>query len=62
MAAEVWTIGHSNRPIEEFLAMLDGAAIECVVDVRRLPGSRAQPQFDAEALAASLNAVWRFAT
>lgn len=51
----VFTIGHSNRPLEEFLGLLEESCIECVVDVRRLPGSRACPQYDADALVRSLS-------
>jgi uncharacterized protein (DUF488 family) len=50
-----YTIGHSSRPIEAFLALLTGAHIELVADVRTLPGSRAHPQFNAEPLARSLS-------
>jgi uncharacterized protein (DUF488 family) len=50
----VFTIGHSTRSIDEFLALLREARIEAVVDVRRFPMSRRHPQFNAEALAASL--------
>ena len=51
----IFTIGHSTRPLEEFLGLLAESNIGCVVDVRRLPGSRAYPQYDAEALRASLH-------
>lgn len=50
----IFTIGHSTRPIGEFLTLLKDSRIGCVVDVRRLPGSRAYPQYDADALADSL--------
>ena len=50
----VFTIGHSTRPLSEFLALLGESKIDCVVDVRRLPGSRSFPQYNADALAASL--------
>lgn len=50
------TIGHSNRSIEAFLALLRGAQVECVVDVRKMPMSRANPQFNGEALATALAA------
>jgi uncharacterized protein (DUF488 family) len=53
----VFTIGHSTRSFDEFLALLREAGIECVVDVRRFPMSRRHPQFNAEALAASLAAA-----
>ena len=52
----VWTVGHSTRSAEEFLAALDAYGIELVVDVRRFPGSRRLPQFSAETLGASLEA------
>ncbi len=44
------TIGHSDRSLDDFLALLDEAGIGLVADVRRLPGSRAHPQFDGPAL------------
>ena len=50
----VWTIGHSTRSIEEFIAVLQHYRIEAVADVRRFPGSRRLPQFGSEALQASL--------
>jgi uncharacterized protein (DUF488 family) len=53
----VWTIGHSTRPIEDFLALLERERIERLVDVRAFPGSRRYPQYNADALAASLKAA-----
>jgi uncharacterized protein (DUF488 family) len=50
----VWTIGHSTRPIEDFLALLERERIERLVDVRAFPGSRRYPQYNREALASSL--------
>ena len=50
----VFTIGHSTRTIAAFLALLREAEIDCLVDVRRFPGSRRHPQFNAEALSQSL--------
>lgn len=50
------TIGHSDHPMEVFLELLATAGVEQVVDVRRFPGSRHNPQFGSEALAASLAA------
>ena len=50
----IWTIGHSTRAIEEFLALLAQNGIELVVDVRSLPGSRRYPHFNQEPLAATL--------
>ena len=52
----VYTIGHSTRPIEEFIALLREPAIEMLVDVRAIPGSRHNPQFGAETLRAALAA------
>lgn len=50
----VWTIGHSTRSLAEFVALLESHGIECLADVRRHPGSRAYPHFNADALARSL--------
>ncbi|MGN2242773.1 DUF488 family protein [Frateuria sp. GZRR33] len=50
----VFGIGHSTHTLEAFIALLQANAIDCVVDVRRLPGSRRFPQFDGPELAASL--------
>jgi uncharacterized protein (DUF488 family) len=41
-----FTIGHSNRSLEEFARLLHGADVELVVDVRAFPRSRANPQFN----------------
>jgi uncharacterized protein (DUF488 family) len=57
MAAVVHTIGHSTRSSEDFLALLHEAGIAMVADVRRFPGSRRHPQFNGEALAATLAAA-----
>lgn len=53
----VFTIGHSTRSIDDFLALLQSAQIDAVVDVRRFPLSRRYPQFNAEALSATLAGV-----
>jgi uncharacterized protein (DUF488 family) len=50
----VFTIGHSNRPLADFVALLAENNIEGLADVRRFPGSRRYPQFGSDALAASL--------
>ena len=50
----VWTIGHSTLPIDEFIGRLAQHRIETLADVRRFPGSRKHPQFNADALARSL--------
>jgi uncharacterized protein (DUF488 family) len=54
---ELFTVGHSTRPIETFLALLPPNGIATLADVRRFPGSRRYPQFGTEALAASLGEV-----
>jgi len=54
MANPFFTIGHSTRPIEEFLALLAAAEVKLVVDVRTVPRSRTNPQFNRDALPASL--------
>jgi uncharacterized protein (DUF488 family) len=54
MMTRIWTIGHSTRTIEEFIAALQANGIKLVSDVRLLPGSRRYPQFNKEALAKSL--------
>ena len=56
MNRTIWTIGHSNRTLEEFLAVLAPARIESIADVRRFPGSRKWPHFGGEALRESLGA------
>ena len=50
----VFTIGHSTRTIEDFLAMLAAQGVQRLVDVRTIPKSRRVPQFNSDALAASL--------
>ncbi|HVB79501.1 MAG TPA: DUF488 domain-containing protein [Candidatus Binataceae bacterium] len=50
----IYTIGHSTRPIGEVLALLQQAAIDLLVDVRSVPRSRTNPQFNADALPAAL--------
>jgi uncharacterized protein (DUF488 family) len=50
----LWTIGHSTRSLENFLAMLRAHGIGLVVDVRRYPVSRRHPHFNAAALARRL--------
>jgi uncharacterized protein (DUF488 family) len=50
----VFTIGHSTRTIPEFVALLRQVDVDLLVDVRSIPRSRAMPQFNLEALPASL--------
>ena len=46
----IFTIGHSTRPIAEFLALLQEVGVDLLVDVRSIPRSRTNPQFNADAL------------
>lgn len=55
--ATIWTIGHGDRPEDEFITTLREAGIRTLIDVRRFPGSRRHPQFNGDALAASLDGV-----
>lgn len=50
----VLTIGHSNRTLEEFLGLLRAHRIERVIDVRTIPRSHHNPQFNRDALAGEL--------
>lgn len=51
----VFTIGHSTRELEEFIGLLEEHSIQLVVDVRKLPGSKRYPQFNADTLAEVLS-------
>jgi uncharacterized protein (DUF488 family) len=51
---KLWTIGHSTRPIDEFITLLKGHEIQQLVDVRTIPRSRYNPQFNRESLAKNL--------
>jgi uncharacterized protein (DUF488 family) len=53
----VSTIGHSTHPIEEFIRILEAHGIRRLVDVRTIPKSRRNPQFNKENLAVSLHAA-----
>ena len=53
-AKTVFTIGHSNHPIETFIGLLRAHKIEALADVRSFPGSRWNPQFNQAALRQSL--------
>jgi uncharacterized protein (DUF488 family) len=53
----VCTIGHSNRPIEEFVSLLWSNEIARVLDVRTVPRSRHNPQFNLDTLPATLETV-----
>ncbi len=53
----IFTIGHSTRPIDDFIALLKAHEIQLLVDVRTIPRSRHNPQFNRETLADSLHAA-----
>src|ERR1700742_1992449 len=50
----VFTIGHSTRSIAEFVELLRAAEVRAVVDIRRIPRSRTNPQYDADRLPGEL--------
>ena len=49
-----FTVGHSTRPIEDFIGLLTSHRITQLVDVRTIPRSRHNPQFDTQVLARSV--------
>jgi uncharacterized protein (DUF488 family) len=54
MPPPIYTIGHSTRTIEQFAALLRVGAVDQVVDIRTIPRSRTNPQFNPEHLAEAL--------
>ena len=57
MEVTIFTIGHSTRSIKEFIEILKKYDITYVIDIRKIPKSRTNPQFDIETLQNSLNDV-----
>ena len=57
MSLCIFTIGHSTRPIEEFLTMLHSHGVCRLVDVRTVPRSRHNPQFNREDLSRALHGM-----
>ena len=53
----VYTVGHSTRTLEEFIELLKAYSVSLVVDVRTVPRSRHNPQFNKEALPSSLKPI-----
>ena len=53
----IFTVGHSTRSAEEFIALLKAHQIESLVDVRTVPRSRHNPQFNRDTLPETLNRV-----
>ena len=54
MARPFFTIGHSTRTVGAFVDLLSGVGVRLVVDVRTVPRSRTNPQYNADALADAL--------
>jgi uncharacterized protein (DUF488 family) len=50
----VFTIGHGTRPAAELVECLAAAGVETLIDIRRYPASRRNPEFNADALAETL--------
>ena len=50
----VYTVGHSTRTIAEFAALLRAGQVEMVVDIRSIPRSRTNPQYNTDVLADAL--------
>jgi uncharacterized protein (DUF488 family) len=53
----IFTIGHSTRPIEEFIDLLQRNGVQTLVDIRTIPKSRHNPQYWHDALSESLEAA-----
>lgn len=53
-AFPLYTVGHSNRTIEDFIALLRAQGVRRIVDIRTIPRSRHNPQFNEARLARSL--------
>jgi uncharacterized protein (DUF488 family) len=49
----IFTVGHSTLPIERFVGLLHAYGIETLTDIRAVPRSRHNPQFNRDALVAA---------
>jgi uncharacterized protein (DUF488 family) len=56
-ADSILTVGHSNKPLEEFIRLLRAHRVQRVLDLRRFPASRKWPHFNAAELSKSLPAA-----
>ncbi|MCP3143893.1 DUF488 domain-containing protein [Pyxidicoccus xibeiensis] len=56
-SATVFAVGHSTRPIEELVSLLWAHGVATVVDIRKMPRSRTNPQFNSDALEKTLPTV-----
>ncbi|HUJ32130.1 MAG TPA: DUF488 domain-containing protein [Candidatus Acidoferrum sp.] len=54
---KLFTIGHSTRSTDEFIGLLRANGVERVIDIRTIPKSRHNPQFNSDALAAALRSA-----
>jgi uncharacterized protein (DUF488 family) len=54
MISPFYTIGHGTRPLHDFVELVNGAGVTLVVDVRTVPRSRTNPQYNRDALPQSL--------
>src|SRR6266571_4361119 len=54
----VLTVGHSTRPLAEFITLLKAHSVARLIDVRTVPRSRHNPQFDRETLPAAAPGQW----
>ncbi|MGH6704803.1 MAG: DUF488 family protein, partial [Bradyrhizobium sp.] len=56
MEIPFFTIGHSNRSLDDFVELLRAGRIDLVADIRTIPRSRTNPQFNKDTLPATLTA------
>lgn len=54
---KLFTIGHSTRPLDELIALLRDADVDLLVDVRSVPRSRTNPQFNTDSLPEALSSA-----
>ena len=54
---QVMAIGHSTRPLDELVAILDAHGVKSLADIRKIPRSRHNPQFNPETLGPALRAA-----
>lgn len=57
MAPPFFTIGHSTRSLEEFVDLLEDVEIGLLADIRKIPRSRTNPQFNEDSLRVTLQSV-----
>jgi uncharacterized protein (DUF488 family) len=57
MAEVIFSIGHSTRPLDQFVELLRAHGIHTLVDIRSIPRSRRNPQYDRVALQRAIEAV-----